>query len=178
MTIQRDPIDILSKLKSIGGEWHTPREYVYAVVDAVLTEPERKAVARARTCSADERTDEDFAEAKRIVGFIVAGSGFRAPELLWHTVSDIADVVLRQPEIQAAMAVDIAEAIVHVEMQNDRTNWVAKPLPPIGAPNRRAPIRRRPARVQRKIDARKGRAHHYIPAVRHFHATHGRPFAD
>jgi hypothetical protein len=178
MTTKRDPVDILSNLKTIGEKGLNSRDYVYAAVDAVLTEAERAAVGHARTSSADERTFDDFAEIHRVVSRIVANSVFRAPELLWHTVNDIAGVVLRQPEIQAAMAVDLTEAIVHVEMQNDRTNWVAKPKAPLGAPTRWAPIRRRPGRVQRKIDARGGRARHYIAAVRHFHATHGRPFAD
>lgn len=68
---------------------------------------------------------------------------------------------------------DIIDGILRVESQNDRTNWVAKPKPPLGRMTRWACTRVRRGRLAKKLAGRGMRLHYPIAASRHFHRTHG-----
>jgi hypothetical protein len=109
VSAKRDPAEIINAIRSILDQGLEPLAFRRAVAMAVLTDGEREAVGRVQEASADEGTPEELAEIQRVVSRLVANSGFRAPELLWHTVNDIANVALRQQEIAAAMAAVIGE---------------------------------------------------------------------
>jgi hypothetical protein len=103
MPTKRDPTDIIIAVKAILDQGLEKRACIVAIADGVLTEEQRVAVERARSCSADERSDEEIAEKHRIISRLVADSRFCAPELHGHVVNDIAAFALRFPEAQAAM---------------------------------------------------------------------------
>lgn len=99
----RDPDIILIEIEYIMNSNADLREAVLAVAQAILTDPQREAVDRVRLSDPDDRQPDDFAEAWRTVKRSLDNAGFKAPEIRYDVVNDIARAVLRPAELHAAV---------------------------------------------------------------------------